>query len=137
MGQYRLLRLGQQLKEEISKLILTHQIKDPRVSEFLTINRVEVAGDLAYAKVYVSSFMDTSSVKRGVAGLQSAAGFIQSAKKLSVYKFPKLTFVADESLRDGFEMVQKLNALEAEEKALAEKRAAEGVQDTDEAERSE
>ena len=139
MGQYRLLRLGQQLKEEISKLILTHQIKDPRVSEFLTINRVEVAGDLAYAKVYVSSFMDTSSVKRGVAGLQSAAGFIQSsiAKKLSVYKFPKLTFVADESLRDGFEMVQKLNAWEAEEKALAEKRAAEGVQDTDEAERSE
>ena len=68
--------------------------------------------------------MDTSSVKRGVEGLQSAAGFIQSsiAKKLSIYKFPKLTFIADESLRDGFEMVQKLNALEAEEKALQSKK---------------
>jgi len=75
---------------------------------------VEVAGDLAYAKVYVSSFMDTNSVARGVQGLQNAAGFIQStiAKKLSIYKFPKLSFIADSSVRDGFEMVEKLNELE-------------------------
>jgi len=114
MGQYRLVRLGEQLKQEIATLIITHQIKDPRVSEFLTINRVEVAGDLAYAKVYVSSFMDTNSVARGVQGLQNAAGFIQStiAKKLSIYKFPKLSFIADSSVRDGFEMVEKLNELE-------------------------
>lgn len=117
MGQYRLIRLGEQLKQEIANMIITHQIKDPRVSEFLTINRVEVAGDLAYAKVFVSSFMDSKSVERGVQGLQNAAGFIQStiAKKLSIYKFPKLTFVADMSLRDGFEMVEKLNALEKED----------------------
>lgn len=123
MGEYRLIRLGEQLKSEIANMILRHEIKDPRVSEFLTINRVEVAGDLAYAKVFVSSFMDTNSVERGVAGLQNAAGFIQStiAKKLTIYKFPKLTFVADMSLRDGFEMVQKLNALEKEDKEKANK----------------
>ena len=58
--------------------------------------------------------MDENAVKRGVQGLQSAAGFIQSsiAKKLSIYKFPKLTFVADFSMRDGYDMVQKLNELE-------------------------
>lgn len=114
MGQFRLIRLGEQLKQEIANMILRHEIKDPRVNEFLTINRVEVAGDLAYAKVFVSSFMDENAVKRGVQGLQSAAGFIQSsiAKKLSIYKFPKLTFVADFSMRDGYDMVQKLNELE-------------------------
>ena len=114
MGQFRLIRLGEQLKQEIANMILLHEIKDPRVNEFLTINRVEVAGDLAYAKVYVSSFMDENAVKRGVQGLQSAAGFIQSsiAKKLSIYKFPKLTFIADFSMRDGYYMVQKLNELE-------------------------
>ena len=114
MGQFRLIRLGEQLKQEIANMILRHEIKDPRVNEFLTINRVEVAGDLAYAKVYVSSFMDENAVKRGVQGLQSAAGFIQSsiAKKLSIYKFPKLTFIADFSMRDGYDMVQKLNELE-------------------------
>ncbi len=114
MGQYRLVRLGEQLRQEIANMILRHEIKDPRVNEFLTINRVEVAGDLAYATVYVSSFMDDNSVKKGAEGLQSAAGFIQStiAKKLSIYKFPKLTFEADFSMKDGFKMVQKLNALE-------------------------
>ena len=118
MGQYRLIRLGEQIKEEICTMLARHEIKDPRVSEFLTINRVEVAGDLAYAKVYVSSFMDDRSVQRGVQGLQSAAGFIQSsiAKKLSVFRFPKLTFVADFSMKEGYDMVNKLNELEKESK---------------------
>ncbi|MCI5524244.1 MAG: 30S ribosome-binding factor RbfA [Treponema sp.] len=118
MGQYRLIRLGEQIRQEISTMILRHEIKDPRVSEFLTINKVEVVADLAYAKVFVSSFMDDASVNRGVEGLQNAAGFIQSsiAKKLSVYRFPKLTFVADFSIKKGFEVVQKLTALESESK---------------------
>ena len=116
MGQYRLLRIGEQIKQEISTMLLRHEIKDPRVSEFLTINRVEVTPDLAFAKIYVSSFMDQKSIERGVQGLQSAAGFIQSsiAKKLTIYRFPRFTFVADTSIREGYEMVQKLNALEKE-----------------------
>ena len=107
MGQYRLQRLGEQLREEIATMLMTGQIKDPRVSGFLSINRVEVAGDLAYAKVYVSSFMDDNSVKLGVKGLQNAAGYIQStiAKKLSIYKFPKLTFIADFSMKEGYKMM--------------------------------
>ncbi|MBQ5400034.1 MAG: 30S ribosome-binding factor RbfA [Treponema sp.] len=123
MGQYRLERLGEQLREEISSMILTHQIKDPRVNEFISVNRVEVAGDLAYAKVYVSSFMDDNSVRRAVRGLQSAAGFIQCviAKKLTIYKFPKLTFIADFSMKEGFKMVQTLNALEKQDGQAQEK----------------
>ena len=117
MGEYRLIRLGEQLREEISQLILRQQIKDPRVSTFLTINHVEIVRDLSYAKVNVSSFLPDDQVERGVAGLQSAAGFIQStiAKKLRIRQFPKLTFVADKSIKQGFEMVKKLEKLEAEE----------------------
>ncbi|MBR1402901.1 MAG: 30S ribosome-binding factor RbfA [Treponema sp.] len=119
MGEFRMLKLGEQIRDEISKLIMLQKVKDPRVSTFLTINRVEVARDLAYAKVYVSSFLNESQVKKGVEGLNSAAGFIQSsiAKKLSIYKFPRLTFVADTSIKEGFDMVNKLNRLEEEEKA--------------------
>ena len=122
MGQYRLIRLGEQIKQEIATMLMRHEIKDPRVNEFLTINRVEVSGDLAYAKVFVSSFIDDNSLKRGVEGLQRAAGFIQSsiAKKLSVYKFPKFTFVADFSMKEGYQMVQMLNALEEESKKKEE-----------------
>ena len=113
MGQYRLLKLGEQIRGEIANMILRAQIKDPRVSNFLTINRVEVAKDLAHAKVYVSTFMSESELNRGVEGLTSAAGFIQSsiAKKLTIRQFPHLHFVADTSIRDGYEMAKKLDAL--------------------------
>ncbi|MCQ2610240.1 MAG: 30S ribosome-binding factor RbfA [Treponema sp.] len=119
MGQYRLVRLGEQIREEIATMILRGQIKDPRVTTFLTINHVEVVADLAYAKVYVSSLMTDSQLNKGVAGLQSAAGFIQStiARKLTIRQFPKLTFVADTSMKEGFEMVKKLDALTAQREA--------------------
>ena len=49
MGEFRMLKLGEQIRDEISKLIMLQKVKDPRVSTFLSINRVEVAKDLAYA----------------------------------------------------------------------------------------
>ncbi len=128
MGQYRLLKLGEQIRGEIANMILRAQIKDPRVSNFLTINRVEVAKDLAHAKVYVSPSMSESELNRGVEGLPSAAGFIQSsiAKKLTIRQFPHLHFVADTSIRDGYEMAKKLEDLvksDAEKSAAASNNA--------------
>ena len=133
MGQYRMVRLNVQLRDEISQLILSGEIRDPRVTgrksgaaartelaPFLSVNRVEVSQDLSYAKVFVSSFASDAMLDKGVDGLNNAAGFIQSsiAKKLRIRKFPKLTFVVDSGMKDGFRMVQKLNALEQESKAL-------------------
>lgn len=122
MGQYRIQRLNDQLRDEISQLILKGEVKDPRVSTFLSVNRVEVTTDLGYAKVYVSSFLPDNQVDKGVNGLNAAAGFIQReiAKKLRIRQFPKLQFVVDSGMKEGFAMVQKLNELE---KQSAEKSA--------------
>lgn len=130
MGEFRMLKLGEQIREEISKLISLQKVKDPRVSTFLSINRVEVAKDLAYAKVYVSSFLNESQVKKGVEGLNSAAGFIQSsiAKKLTIRQFPKLTFIVDTSIKEGFDMVNKLNRLEEAEKQASSETASENAE---------
>ena len=48
-----------------------------------------------------------------IKGLESAAGFIQSVlgKKLRTRQFPKLTFLFDESVKESFEMVQKIDRL--------------------------
>ena len=118
MGQYRIQRLNDQLRDEISQLILRGEVKDPRVNTFLSVNRVEVTSDLSYAKVYVSSFLPDGQVKKGVDGLQAAAGFIQReiAKKLRIRQFPKLQFQIDAGMKAGFDMVQKLNELERAEK---------------------
>ena len=113
MEGHRLDRLGEQIREEIAALILSGKIKDPRVSSFLSITRVEVSSDLSFAKVYVSGFEDARSVKKGAAGLESARGFIQSvlSKKMRIRQFPKLAFFFDESVKQGFEMVQKIDSL--------------------------
>jgi ribosome-binding factor A len=106
-------RLSAGLRDEISAMILSGAIKDSRVSTFLSVNRVEISGDLAYAKVWVSSFVTDKKLREGVKGLQSAAGFIQStlSKKLRIRQFPRLTFIADSSIKEGFEMVKKLDGL--------------------------
>ncbi len=112
-------RLDSQLRDEISSLLLRGEIKDPRVSNFLSINRVDVSSDLSYAKVYVSTFLSDAQLEKGVDGLNNAAGFIQSAiaKKLRIRKFPKFTFVVDKGMKEGFHMVQRLTELEKESEA--------------------
>ncbi|MCR4952532.1 MAG: 30S ribosome-binding factor RbfA [Treponema sp.] len=122
MGQYRMQRLNDQLRDEISKLILHGDVKDPRVNTFLSVNRVEVTTDLAYAKVYVSSFLPDNQLKKGVDGLNNASGFIQGqiAKKMRIRQFPKLQFIVDVGMKEGFNMVQMLNELEREEKQNAQ-----------------
>ncbi len=134
MGQYRIQRLNDQLRDEISKLILRGDVKDPRVNTFLSINRVEVTQDLSYGKVFVSSFLTDGDVKLGVDGLNAAAGFIQReiSKKLRIYKFPKLTFVVDAGMKAGFNMVQKLNELEREEKERSDSSEAPSTGTTEE-----
>ena len=114
MGQYRIQRLNDQLRDEISQLIMKGEVKDPRVNTFLSINRVEVTNDLSYAKAYVSTFLTDNQLRVGVDGLNAAAGFIQReiAKNLRIRLFPKLQFVVDSGMKKGFEMVQKLNELE-------------------------
>ncbi len=114
MSEFRLEKLGEQIREEIAALILSGKIKDPRVSTLLSVNRVTVSGDLSYAKVYVSSFMDEHKTKKGVRGLENAAGFIRSelAKKLHIRHCPELTFIFDRSIKEGIDMVRKLETLE-------------------------
>jgi ribosome-binding factor A len=113
MAEFRTERLGQQLQEMISALILEGKIKDPRVSPFISITRVNVSGDLSYADVYVSNIRETANIERSAEGLQSAAGFIQSrlGTALHIRKTPRLRFHADPSIREGFDLVQKIEHL--------------------------
>jgi len=113
MAEYRTERLGHQMQEMIGVLVLEGKIKDPRVSSFISITRVNVSRDLSYADVYVSDIRAEANLQRSADGLQSAAGFIQShlGTSLRIRKIPHLRFHADTSIRDGFDMVQKIDQL--------------------------
>jgi ribosome-binding factor A len=111
--EHRTERVGHLIQQKIGSLILEGRIKDPRVSPFLSVTRVSVSRDLAYADVYVSNIKENGNIPRGVAGLQSAAGFIQAelAAFMRIRKTPKLRFHPDLSLREGFDLVQKIDKL--------------------------
>jgi len=113
MAEFRTERLGHLMQEKISALVLEGKIKDPRVSPFVSITRVNVSRDLSYADVYVSDIREKANIQRSADGLQSAAGFIQShlGTALRIRKIPHLRFHADTSIRDGFELVQKIEQI--------------------------
>ena len=100
MGQYRMQKLNGQLRDEISKLLLHGDIKDPRVSTFLSINRVEITTDLGYAKVFVSVMGSDKEKNDTLIGLRNSAGFIRQhlGKIIKIRKIPELTFVEDANL---------------------------------------
>jgi ribosome-binding factor A len=111
--EYRSERVGRLIQEKIGELIVSSRIKDPRVNPFLSITRVAVSRDLSWADAYVSTFKPEGNLARGVDGLQSAAGFIQAelASLMRIRRTPKLRFHVDLSIKEGFEMVQKIDEL--------------------------
>lgn len=113
MDAIRKKRVEEELRTEIASLILSGEVKDPRINTFLSVTRVEVARDGSFARVYVSTFEEGEALTRGVAGLNNAAGFIQSSvgKKIRLRLTPKLQFLADEGIRQGFEMNEKIKGL--------------------------
>ena len=113
MGEFRTERVGHLIQEKIGALIVEGRIKDPRVNPFLSVSRVQVSRDFSWADVYISTFKPETSLAKSVLGLQSAAGFIQSqlGKEMRIRQTPRLRFHEDLSIREGFEMVKKIDAL--------------------------
>ena len=113
MGEFRLQRIERLLQEQISSMILTDEVKDPRVSSFVSVTSVEVSKDLVHAKVFVSSFEPIGKLTGAVSALNHAAGFIQGrlARRLKLRVTPKLRFVADVSIRDGVEISHKIEEI--------------------------
>jgi ribosome-binding factor A len=111
--EFRTDRLGRLVQEKISALILEGKIKDPRVHPFLSITRVQVSKDLAFADVYVSNIRENGNIEKSVTGLQSAAGFIQAelGAVMHIRKTPRLRFHPDTGIREGFDMIKKIEQL--------------------------
>ena len=94
----RLARLNDQLKREVSELVL-RKVRDPRVG-LVTITSVEVAGDLGAARVYVRTQDPNDELNESLAGLEAAAPFLRRelGRTLHLRRVPELRFQQDHSL---------------------------------------
>jgi ribosome-binding factor A len=95
----RVARLNSNLKEVISDVIRM-EVKNPHVSQLITVTRVDITKDLHHAKVYVSVIGSDHDKTETMKALQNAAGFIavNSSKKVVMRYFPELTFILDDSV---------------------------------------
>lgn len=98
MAGFKMGRITSDVHRELANIIRT--VKDPRVSSLTNIVKVDVSGDLSYAKVYVSTIEGDTATADTVKGLRSAAGYIRRelGNRLKLRKTPELRFVADDSI---------------------------------------
>lgn len=100
----RLKKIESLIQKEIGYMILHGRLKDPRITSLITVNRVKVSKDIAYAKVYISSFKNEEYNQKAADALNRAAGYIQKllGKKMKTRNTPKLVFHYDRSFEEGF-----------------------------------
>ncbi len=91
-------------------MIARGQIKDPRIEPLTTVTEVNLSRDLGHAKVWVSRHGDRAAVSQSVEALNHAAGFIQGvlSRRIALRTFPRLTFLRDDAMENGFRVAQKL-----------------------------
>ncbi|HUZ70668.1 MAG TPA: 30S ribosome-binding factor RbfA [Candidatus Saccharimonadales bacterium] len=113
-------RVGEQLREELSAMILT-EMKDPRV-RLASISRVRCSPDLREAWLSVSALGDDAERENVVETLTRAEGFLrgQLGRRLeNLRSIPRLHFELDESIAYGVRVSTLLRDLEAERPAEA------------------
>ena len=99
MGTHRVERVAEQLRQEISEIII-RDLKDPRVG-MATISEVKLSPDLRNAVVKVSVIGEADSRRSAIDGLDHAKGFIRRelGSRLSNLRFaPELHFQLDEGV---------------------------------------
>lgn len=113
MAGYRIVRINDDIKRELSELI--PNLKDPRVRGLISITRVDTTADLRYCKIYVSAF-DKSDVRDVIRGLKSASGFLRRelAKRTTLRYTPELIFAADDSIDRGNRIIGMLEQIQDE-----------------------
>ncbi len=96
--------------------ILQFDLKKESVG-MVCVSGVEVYDDLSQANVYVT-FLPSSNSKRKLEELQKTEGFVRSAlaKKLDIYKVPRVKFFLDQTEANARKLEESLRR---EEELLA------------------
>lgn len=114
MASNRIMRINEQIQEDLSALIRT--LKDPRVQEtMISITRVETTPDLRYTKVYVSFLQEERAVE-ALKGLKSASGYLRRelGKTINLRHTPEIQWALDDSITYGAKLLALINSLEVD-----------------------
>ncbi len=111
----RTIRLGEQIREEVSD-ILGREVRDPGIG-FLTLTRVRVTDDLSQARIYYTMLGEPADRKKTARALERALPFIRRAlaERLHVRRMPELAFQFDESVAHQARVEELLEEIKRED----------------------
>lgn len=103
-------RVNGEVLKELS-MIISYEIKDPRINPMTSVTDVVVTPDLKYCKAYISVLGDAEAAAETLAGLNSASGYIRRelARRINLRNTPELSFVMDNSIEYGINMSKKID----------------------------
>lgn len=93
-------RIAEMIQRKLAQII-PQEVKDPRLTGFITVSAVKVTGDLGHAKVYITSLNDDKDL--AVSILNAAASYLRTAlaRSINLRTVPQLHFIYDESIEYG------------------------------------
>jgi len=114
MSGFKTGRISGDIQREMADIL--REVKDPRVSKLLSVVKVDVSGDLSYAKIYVSAIEGEEKTKESIIGLKSAAGYVRRVlgQRLQLRKVPEIKFIADDSIAQSAHIAGIIEGFEHE-----------------------
>lgn len=100
-----------EVQRELSEIIRT-QVKDPGLrGVMISVTGAEVSPDLKYCKAYISVLGSQEGRDAAIEGLRRAVGFIRRelAHRVNLRNTPEITFVPDQSIEYGVNMIHKID----------------------------
>lgn len=106
-------KLNSEFKRNIAEIIST-KIKNPDITEMVSILHVETTGELKHAKVFLSIFsLDSAKRKATFDAIVSARAQIRHelSSMMRIRTVPELNFVLDESMQQSERISELLNQI--------------------------
>ena len=106
-------RVAHLMQREIADILRT-RMRDPRISQWVTVTDVALTSDLSSAKVYVSILPTGEERDRTLVTLNGASGFMRHelAPRLGLREVPELRFKLDTSIERGARVEDLLKRIE-------------------------
>ena len=111
--------MAENIKREIAAIV--RNLNNPQLEKSLiSILKIDIAEKNSSCKVFISSLKGLNYAKNAVKYLNNASGYIRKliGSKLPLRYIPTITFIATDSLKQGFDIIKKIDNIEQNEKGI-------------------
>ena len=109
-------RVAEEIRHEVS-ILLTGELKDPRITGLVTVTEVRVSPDLRQARVFVTVMGTDAEQASTLKGLQAASGFVRRelTERLGLRRSPEVHWILDKSEEYGEHIEDLLRQVKKDE----------------------